>query len=131
MSETQNNPYNPFLFNGDQVFIEAVIQQNAQLIVDIEALKMQKNQMAQTIKELEVKVAEDTELANEELKESCEAMSIKYTSAEAEALVAKQAILFLMSGGNPCEVCAKTCKMGEDCNPVWEGESNEHTTKRT
>lgn len=131
MSETPNNPYNPFLFNGDQVFIEAVIKQNAKLIVDIEALKMQKSQMAQTIKDLEAQIAEGTKVANEELQESCEEMSIKYASAEAEALAAKQAILFLMSGGKPCEVCAKTCKMGEECDPVWEGVSNEHTTKRT
>ena len=132
MSETQNNPYNPFLFNGDKVFIEAVIQQNAKLIVDIEALKMQKSQMAQTIKDLEAQIAEGTALADEELKELCEEMSIKYASAEAEALAAKQAIFFLMSGGNPCDVCAKTCKMGEECNPVWKGVSNEqHTTKRT
>lgn len=121
MSETQNNPYNPFLFNGDQVFIEAVIQQNAKLIVDIEALKMQKSQMTQTIKGLEAKIAENTKVANEELQESCEAIAIEYEKMQAELLAAKKDIVFLMQNGNPCDVCAKTCKMGEECHPVWEG----------
>lgn len=35
---------------------------------------------------------------------------------------AKYVIEWLMKGGgaDPCSICAKKCKMGEECKPVWK-----------
>ncbi len=93
----------------DTVFVDTVIRECALMTIQREADRLK-------IEELEAQLAD----AN------------SYTPAPPvivgntkELLSAKRDIAFLMAGGDPCKVCAKVCKMGEPCHPVWKGGAEE------
>ena len=110
-----NNP--TVILNGDQVYCDELIRENARLTVQhevdqqkIEALEQQVADQAENIASLEVHSYAREDFEN-----------LRYYK---EQLVKALADLrYVMAGGDPCKVCAKKCMMGEgNCQPVWTGE---------
>lgn len=70
---------------------------------------------------LEAEMSMDTPAAAEALAAYEEAQG-RARMVEAKLAGAIKDLHFVMAGGDPCKVCAKTCKMGEPCQPVWKQE---------
>lgn len=108
------------MLNGDQVFVDELIRENARLTIQHEADQ-------QVIRDLRQRAA------TEELEAMVDKAKADYEVArqEAQALDARlrRAIAdlhFVMAGGDPCKVCTVGCLMGAgDCKPVWRGEQAE------
>lgn len=105
------------ILNGDQIFCDELIRENARLTVQHEA-------DVQRMKELRAAVIKAES-------EAAEIAAVDESVADASGLSAKLAeaikdLHFVMAGGDPCKVCAKVCMMGEgNCQPVWTGEKTE------
>lgn len=105
------------LLNGDQVYTEELIRENARLTVQhevdrqkIEALEQQVADQAENIASLEV---------HSYARESAQEFAY-YKRTLAQAI---EDLHTVMAGGDPCKVCVKKCLMGAgDCKPVWRGE---------
>ena len=94
-----NNP--TVILNGDQVYCDELIRENARQIED----------QAANIASLEAH-----SYAREDLEELAD---LRRTVDKAI-----KDLHFVMAGGDPCKVCAKVCMMGEgNCQPVWVGET--------
>lgn len=116
------------ILNGDQIFCDELIRENARLTVQHEA-------DVQRVKELQAAVikakSEAAEAAAVDEAVAELELELKTAKAEANDLSAKlasaiKALRFVMAGGDPCKVCAKVCMMGEgNCQPVWTGEKTE------
>lgn len=108
------------MLNGDQIFVDELIRENARLTIQHEADQ-------QVIRDLRQRAA------TEELEAMVDKAKADYEVArqEAQALDARlrRAIAdlhFVMAGGDPCKVCTVGCLMGAgDCKPVWKGEQAE------
>lgn len=97
----------------NRVYYSELIRENARLTVQHEA-------DLQVINGL----SDQTEQLSGELQEAnarAEALDESTTMAQsAFAAKAIETVHFLMGGGDPCTVCIKSCKMGEDCKgPLW------------
>lgn len=108
------------ILNGDQIFCDELIRENARLTVQHEA-------DVQRMKELRAAVIKAES-------EAAEIAAVDESVAELEELAdlrrtvdkAIKDLHFVMAGGDPCKVCAKVCMMGEgNCQPVWTGEKTE------
>lgn len=108
------------MLNGDQIFVDELIRENARLTIQHEVDQ-------QVIRDLRQRAA------TEELEAMVDKAKADYEVArqEAQALDARlrRAIAdlhFVMAGGDPCKVCTVGCLMGTgDCKPVWRGEQAE------
>lgn len=100
------------ILNGDQIYVDELIRENARLTIRHEADQ-------QTIVDLVEKLGlmETAERAAQE------AVPLKKELDKTKATLAQasEVIHYLMKSGDPCKVCAKTCKMGEECVPLWRG----------
>lgn len=102
----------------DVVFVDTIIRECAMLTIQHEVDQ-------QTIVAYKDRIA-DLEEEREQLLE--QQVHTGQENDEHEELIAtqkwlskaKNVIEWLMAGGDPCKVCAKTCKMGEACKPVWK-----------
>ena len=105
------------MLNGDQVFVDELIRENARLTIQHEADQQDLRQRAAT-EELEAmvdKAKADYEVARQE----AQALDARLRRAIAD-------LHFVMAGGDPCKVCTVGCLMGAgDCKPVWRGEQAE------
>ena len=106
------------ILNGDQVYCDELIRENARLTIQHEADRLTLEQMRKqcvSSEECTAKVAEAYARADK-AKRDAEALNSKLRQAIAD-------LHFVMAGGDPCKVCAKVCMMGEgNCQPVWTGE---------
>lgn len=104
------------ILNGDQIFCDELIRENARLTVQhevdqqkIEALEQQVADQAENIASLEVH-----SYARENFED------LQYYKKQLIKALAD--LRYVMAGGDPCKVCAKVCMMGEgNCQPVWRG----------
>lgn len=100
------------ILNGDQIYMDELIRENARLTIRHEADQM-------VIEELTEKMG----LMETAERAAKEAVPLKIELDKTKALLAQasEVIHYLMKSGDPCKVCAKTCKMGEECVPLWRG----------
>ena len=116
------------ILNGDQIFCDELIRENARLTVQHEADVQRMKELRAAVIKAESEAAEiaavDESVAELE-------RELKKAVADASGLSAKLAeaikdLHFVMAGGDTCKVCAKVCRMGEgNCQPVWTGEKTE------
>lgn len=106
------------MLNGDQVYLDELIRENARLTVMQEAFRVRIAEPEQQIEDQAANIA------------SLDVHSYARESADDlrhYKILLKKAVNdlhFVMAGGDPCKVCAKKkCMMGEgNCRPVWTGE---------
>lgn len=104
------------ILNGDQIYTEELIRENARLTVQHEADLQVIQGLSDRVEQLEAEAEETT---------SQEAFEAQGWAQAAEDKLAKaiEDLHFLMAGGDPCKVCTIKCLMGEgNCKPVWRGE---------
>lgn len=100
-----NNP--TVILNGDQIFCDELIRENARLTIQHEADKQKIADLQQMLEGNAVQGASDTAALN--------------------AMLGKAVadLHFVMAGGDPCKVCTVKCAFGEgNCKPVWRGEES-------
>lgn len=101
------------ILNGDQIYTEELIRENARLTVQHEADLQVIQGLSDRVEQLEAEAEETTG------QEACEALS-RAQVAEAKLAKAIETVHFLMAGGDPCTVCIKSCMMGENCkDALW------------
>jgi len=101
--------YNPVvILNGDQVYLDELIRENARLTIQREADRMR-------IEELEEALEDTTPLSAQQV----ERYEARIAEVHGELAAAVSDLRSVMKGGDPCKVCKRKCKMGEDCDPVW------------
>lgn len=96
------------VLNGDQVYLDELIRENARLTVLREADRMR-------IMELEEALVDTTPLSAQQVEE----YEARIAAAQGELAAAVADLHTVMKGGDPCAVCKRKCKMGEECDPVW------------
>ena len=108
------------MLNGDQVFVDELIRENARLTIQHEADQ-------QVIRDLRQRAAtEELEREAGDLKKDLDRASQEAQALNARLLRAIADLHFVMAGGDPCKVCTVGCLMGAgDCKPVWKGEQAE------
>ena len=100
-----NNP--TVILNGDQIFCDELIRENARLTIQHEADKQKIADLQQMLEGNAAQGASDTATLN--------------------AMLGKAVadLHFVMAGGDPCKVCTVKCAFGEgNCKPVWRGEES-------
>lgn len=107
------------ILNGDQVYCDELIRENARLTIQHEADRLR-------LEEREAKLAEAVRDGTNEALEACARAQDRARVAEVMLDKAIKDLHFVMAGGDPCRVCAKKCMMGEgNCQPVWIGEKTQ------
>lgn len=97
------------------IYMDELIRDNARMAVQHEADRLKIEMLEQQIADQAANIAslEAHAYAQEDAEER--------HRTEAKLAQAHEVIHFLMKSGDPCKVCAKTCKMGEECVPLWRG----------
>lgn len=97
----------------DVVFIDTVIRECALMTI-------QKEADALKIEELEQRLEATSSPTSLPLDETrANALQQKLNEVIAD-------LHFVMSGGDPCKVCATKCNFGEEhCKPIWRGEAGD------
>lgn len=117
-----NNP--AAILNGDQVYLDELIRENARLTVQHEADLLRADQLAKELEE--VKAA--TPSAQEALEACGRARTAEAKLAQVNTMLAKaiEDLHFVMADGDGCKVCTRKCTFGTgECKPVWRGEEME------
>ncbi len=113
------------ILNGDQVYVDELIRENARLTVQVEAERRHRKELEAAIARLK---RENDDLNHQVDTLQADIEGLTQHSDRAEKLSGKidRAIAdlrFVMSGGDACTVCKNKCLMGSgDCKPVWRGE---------
>ena len=94
-----------------EIMLDELIRENARLLVRQEADRLR-------IEELTVELEETAVPLSAEQAAEYEA---RLTAIQEKLDIALADLHKVMSGGDPCTVCGRKCKMGEDCKPVWHG----------
>lgn len=111
------------ILNGDQVYSEELIRENARLTVRLEAERQQRRELEAAIARLKQE--------NDDLRYQVETLSkdiggLTQDSARAEELSEKldraiKDLHVVMAGGDACKICKNKCRMGTDvCKPRWK-----------
>ena len=108
------------MLNGDQIFVDELIRENARLTIQHEADQ-------QVIRDLRQRAAmEELEAMVDKAKADYEVARQEAQALDARLRRAIADLHFVMAGGDPCKVCTVGCLMGAgDCKPVWKGEQAE------
>lgn len=113
------------ILDGDKLYAEELVRENARLTVQVEAERLHGRQMEAELARLKAE--------NENLSSRVEQAETDLNLAAAglgreKALASKldQAIRdlhFVMAGGDACTVCKNKCLMGtaDACEPRWQG----------
>lgn len=116
------------LFDGDQVYCDELIRENARLTVQHEADKLTIEALRQRAQDLEryAKEAEEAGAVYNAVQKETAMMKAELDAERAAYAKLLKDMHFVMAGGDPCKVCAKVCTMGEgNCQPVWIGEKTQ------
>lgn len=105
------------MLNGDQVYLDELIRENARLTVMQEAFRVRIAELEQQIED------QAANIANLEVHSYARESADDLRHYKSLLKKAVNDLHFVMAGGDPCKVCAKKCMMGEgNCRPVWTGE---------
>ena len=108
------------ILNGDQVYLDELIRENARLTVQHEADLLRADQLEERLASLPS--TQDIRQAQERARIAEE----KLGGVNAMLARAIEDLHFVMAGGDTCKVCALKCTFGTgDCKPVWRGEEAE------
>ncbi len=116
------------ILNGDQIFCDELIRENARLTVQHEADKLTIEALRQQVQDLEryAKEAEEAGAVCNAVQKEAATMKAELDAERAAYARLLKDMHFVMAGGDPCKVCAKVCMMGEgNCQPEWTGEKTE------
>lgn len=107
------------ILNGDQIYLEELIRENARLTIRHEADKQMLVDYKETLARRNAEIEALLKSADEQ-KHVKEAMDrAQYVAAKLAK--AEKTIHHLLRGGDPCKVCARDCKMGSGCHdPIWK-----------
>lgn len=106
------------ILNGDQIYIDELIRENARLTIQHEADKIALQSLEQLRDEKATLVTSEAYLRKMVFEGE---NSAKETEAKLRQAISD--LHFVMAGGDPCKVCAVKCAFGEGhCKPVWQGE---------
>lgn len=108
------------MLNGDQVYLDELIRENARLTVQHEADLLRADQLEERLASLP---------STQGIRQSQERARIaeeKLGGVNAMLARAIEDLHFVMAGGDACKVCALKCTFGTgECKPVWRGEEAE------
>lgn len=112
------------ILNGDQIYTEELIRENARLTVQHEADHQRVLALCDRVEQLEQE--KRTLVSRAELAEGD--LSLAAAGLEREKVLAAKldqairALHSVMAGGDACKVCKNKCLMGTaDCKPRWKG----------
>ena len=111
------------ILNGDQVYMEELIRENARLTVLVEAEKRHRRELEAALARLK----HDNEVLSSRAELVEGDLQMAKDGLEREKVLAvklDQAIQDLhvvMAGGDACTVCGNKCLMGAACEPRWKG----------
>lgn len=120
------------LLNGDQIYLDELIRENARLTVQREAYCQSVKDLRDRItgaEEYYTHLVEEYEKRIAGYKEDLDGL-IEFRNQTEETIPALQKKLAnaindlhtVMAGGNPCDVCLNKCPMGTtNCTPAWRG----------
>lgn len=106
------------ILNGDQVYMEELIRENARLTVRVETEQRHRRELEAALTRLKHD--------NEVLSSRAELVKDGLEREKALAVKLDQAIKdlhFVMADGDACQVCKNKCLMGtaDACEPRWKG----------
>lgn len=112
------------ILNGDQVYMEELVRENARLMIQVEAERRHRRELEATITRLKQEnetLADHVEQAEEDLKLSADGL-VREEGLAAKLDQAIKDLHFVMAGGDACTVCKNKCPMGkaDDCKPCWK-----------
>lgn len=111
------------ILNGDQVYTEELIRENARLTIQHEADHQRILALCDRVEQLEREnstLSSRAELAEGDLQLVKDGLSREKVLAE-KLDQAIQDLHALMAGGDACAVCKNKCLMGAACEPRWKG----------
>lgn len=99
----------------DAVFVDTIIRECALMAIQCEQYRLK-------VDELERRVAEQAdEISGLQVNVPAQGAADELAALRKRLSKAKNTVEWLMKGGEPCRLCAnKTCKMGDDCKPIWK-----------
>lgn len=100
---------------ADAVFVDTIIRECALMAIQCEQYRLK-------VDELERRVAEQAdEISGLQANVPAQGAADELAALRKCLSKAKNTVEWLMKGGEPCRLCAnKTCKMGDDCKPIWK-----------
>lgn len=109
------------ILNGDQIYLDELIRENARLAIQHEADHQQIVALSDHVRALETEAS-----ADQDATEWARTAENELGKADAMLRRAIEDLHFVMAGGDACKVCALKCTFGTgDCKPVWKGEEAE------
>ena len=109
------------VLNGDQIYLDELIRENARLTVQHEADHQRILALSDRVEMLEAEAATGQDAA-----ERARTAENELGKADAMLRRAIEDLHFVMAGGDACKVCALKCTFGTgECKPVWKGEEAE------
>ena len=103
------------VLSKDTVFVDELIRENARLTVQHEADQAQ-------IRELRERASSDElEARLGEALAACDTAKLEAQQSVTKLHRAVADLHVVMAGGDPCKVCVNKCKMGDHCQPRWNG----------
>lgn len=112
------------VLNGDQVYVEELIRENARLAVQHEADRQPAGAAVRAGDP--GRPAGGGAYGGQSQILDLQAGTNAGKSLADKLLRAVSDLHFVMAGGDPCKVCGKVCMMGTTkCEPVWKGEKTE------
>ena len=104
------------ILNGDQIYLEELVRENARLTVQVEAERQHQRELGGKLARLKT----ENESLSGQAGQAAEALGREKVLGSKLDQAIKD-LHFVMSGGDVCAVCENKCLMGEDCRPHWNG----------
>jgi phage shock protein A len=113
------------ILNGDQVYTEELVRENARLTVQVEAERQHRRELEAALARLKM----ENEALSSRAEQAEGDLGLVAAGLEQEKVLASkldQAIHdlhFVMADGDACTVCKNKCLMGtaDACEPRWKG----------
>ena len=113
------------ILNGDQVYMEELVRENARLTVQVEAERQHRQEIEAALTRLKL----ENETLSDQAGQAAEDLSMAQAGLEREKVLASQLdraikdLHFVMADGDACTVCKNKCLMGaaDTCKPRWRG----------
>ncbi len=113
------------ILNGDQVYTEELVRENARLTVQVEAERQHRRELEAALARLKA----ENEALSDRAEQAESDLGLVAAGLEREKVLASkldQAIHdlhFVMADGDACTVCKNKCLMGtaDACQPRWKG----------
>lgn len=112
------------LLNGDEVYLEELVRENARLTIQHSADHQRIKALLDQVAILEAdkqSLSARAEQAEENLSQTT-AWVRRENELSAKLDQAIKDLHFVMADGDACQVCKNKCPMGtKDCKPLWKG----------